>query len=48
MDFLRKLSQKFEVVIFTAARQDYADKILDKLDPNRTLFAGRMYRQHCT
>jgi TFIIF-interacting CTD phosphatase-like protein len=21
---------------------------LDKIDPSRTLFAGRMYRQHCT
>lgn len=48
MDFLRKMAKKFEVVIFTAARQDYADKILDKLDHKRTIFAGRMYRQHCT
>ena len=36
------------MVVFTAARQDYADKILDYLDPSNNLFAGRMYRQHCT
>lgn len=48
LEFLRRMSQKYEVVIFTAARQDYADKILDQIDPSRTLFAGRMYRQHCT
>ncbi len=48
MEFLQRLKSNFEIVIFTAARQDYADKILDKLDPHGTLFSGRMYRQNCT
>ncbi len=48
LEFLQRLKQNFEVVIFTAARQDYADKILDKLDPRGTIFSGRMYRQNCT
>lgn len=48
MEFLRRMKQKFELVIFTAARQDYADKILDFIDPRGEIFSGRMYRQHCT
>jgi CTD small phosphatase-like protein 2 len=31
--FLKTLSQYYEIVIFTAASQDYADWILDVLDP---------------
>jgi Dullard-like phosphatase family protein len=47
MEFLERLSKKFELVIFTAGRQDYADHILDKLDPENKYFAHRLYRQHC-
>lgn len=36
----------FEVAIFTASHQSYADAVLDKLiDPNRKY--PRLYRQHC-
>lgn len=35
------------MAIFTAADQEYADLIIDQLDPNKTLFNFRMYRQHC-
>ena len=31
--FLKELSQNFEIVIFTAAMQDYADWVLDQIDP---------------
>lgn len=31
-EFLRQMSQVYEVVIFTAAMQDYADWVLDQLD----------------
>lgn len=44
--FLKTLSQYFEVVIFTAASQDYADWILDVLDPNKAFISHRLYRQH--
>jgi Dullard-like phosphatase family protein len=47
-EFLRRMRQKYELVIFTAARQDYADKVLDQLDPLNDLFSFRLYRQHCT
>lgn len=35
-------------MIFTAAEQNYADKIIDLLDPERKLVAHRLYRDSCT
>jgi len=35
------------VVVFTASHQAYADTVLDMLDPDRTLIARRLYREHC-
>jgi CTD small phosphatase-like protein 2 len=47
LGFLRGLSHPyFEIVVFTAASQDYADFILDVLDPERTHIRHRLYRQH--
>ena len=45
-EFLRDMSDIFEIAIFTAAMQDYADGILDKLDPNKIYIKYRLYRQH--
>jgi CTD small phosphatase-like protein 2 len=45
-DFLITLSEYFEIVIFTAAMQDYADWVLDHLDPDHSLISYRLYRQH--
>lgn len=44
--FLKTLSQYLEIVIFTAASQDYADWILDVLDPEHKFISHRLYRQH--
>lgn len=33
-------------MIFTAGVQDYADWVLDSLDPNRKYIQHRLYRQH--
>ena len=42
--FLEKVSSRYaQVHVFTAAGQDYADKVLDKLDPNGTIFTKRWY-----
>jgi CTD small phosphatase-like protein 2 len=43
---LISLSQYYEIVVFTAAEQDYADAILDILD-TENLINKRLYRQHC-
>lgn len=37
-----------EVVVFTAATREYADPILDRLDPERKIFGRRLFREDCT
>ena len=46
--FLEDMSKIFEIAIFTAATKDYADSILDILDPNKKLINHRLYRHHTT
>jgi len=47
-NFLKTLSEFYEIVVFTAALQDYADWVLDQIDPNKYI-KYRLYRQHaCT
>lgn len=41
------MSKIFEIVIFTAALEDYANFILNQLDPTNELIQHRLYRQHC-
>lgn len=45
-EFLRILSEKFEVVIFTAGIEEYASLVLDKLDW-RKVISHRLYRNSC-
>lgn len=45
--FLKKMKKKWEIVVFTASHQSYADAIIDEIDPDGTLFDWRLYRQHC-
>ena len=45
--FIAELSRYYELVIFTAAIQDYADFILDIIDAKKVIKA-RLYRQHCS
>lgn len=37
----------FELVIFTASAKEYADAILNLVDPYQEYFAHRLYRQNC-
>ena len=46
LQFLEEMGKFFEIVIFTAALKDYADSILDVLDPNKILINYRLYRHH--
>ncbi len=45
--FLEAVNKMFEVVVFTAACKDYADQILDFIDPENRLFHHRLYRDSC-
>ncbi|KAJ3155331.1 Nuclear envelope morphology protein 1 [Geranomyces michiganensis] len=45
--FLKKVCEWYKVVIFTASMPEYADPVIDWLDPGRNLFAERYFRQSC-
>uniref|UniRef100_A0A0G4GEP2 FCP1 homology domain-containing protein n=1 Tax=Chromera velia CCMP2878 TaxID=1169474 RepID=A0A0G4GEP2_9ALVE len=45
--FLAAINSCFEVVVFTAASAEYADQILNKIDPTGTLIDHRLYRESC-
>ncbi|KAK6605071.1 Nuclear envelope morphology protein 1 [Botrytis cinerea] len=38
----------YNLVVFTASLQDYADPVIDWLEQERKFFSARYYRQHCT
>lgn len=38
----------FNLVVFTASVQEYADPVIDWLESERKFFSARYYRQHCT
>ena len=44
-EFLAEMSKFFEIVIFTAATQDYADWAIDILDTEGHI-SHRLYRKH--
>lgn len=47
LEFLRKVSMKFELVVYTASSREYAEKVLGKIDPRRKLLKYRLYREDC-
>lgn len=44
-EFLEEMSKYFEIVVFTAALQDYADWVIDLIDSKKYI-NHRLYRQH--
>ena len=47
-DFLRSIKKDFELIIFTAATQDYADPIINAIEKDEKYFDYRLYRIHTT
>ena len=45
--FLQEISKYFDLAIFTAAMKNYADTILDYIDPKNEYFQFRLYRDAC-
>ncbi len=40
------MSQHFNIVIFTAALESYAQEVISKLDPEGLYVSQKLYRQH--
>ena len=47
IECLKEANKYFQVVVFTASHQSYADVVLDYLDPNHDLIQYRLYRDSC-
>ena len=47
-ELLEFVSKIYEVVIFTASQQSYADPVIDFLDKGRNIIHHRLYRDSCT
>ncbi|CAD8104978.1 unnamed protein product [Paramecium sonneborni] len=46
-EFLEQLNEFYDIVFWTASLQEYADPVMDFIDPNNRAI-GRMYRDSCT
>ncbi|UJR31163.1 hypothetical protein I4U23_018670 [Adineta vaga] len=46
-EFLRRVGELFECILFTASLAKYADPVSDLLDPNQ-IFHSRLFRESCT
>ena len=44
--FLRRMAANWQVMVWTAGQKDYADRILDILDPEK-IITRRLYRDSC-
>ncbi|XVF43715.1 hypothetical protein PTKIN_Ptkin02bG0063100 [Pterospermum kingtungense] len=46
-DFMERVSNLFEIIIFTASQSIYAEQLLNVLDPKRRIFRHRVFRESC-
>ena len=44
---LAQCATKYQVGVFTASHKEYADAVIDLIDPEGTLVDFRLYREHC-
>ena len=47
-DFLEQVGKYYELIVFTTATQDYADKLIDYIEEDKIYFEHRFYREHAS
>ena len=46
-EFLRRMNEKYELVVFTASLSKYAEPLMQQLDP-QGFCVYKLFREHCT
>uniref|UniRef100_A0A3B3U0H9 CTD (carboxy-terminal domain, RNA polymerase II, polypeptide A) small phosphatase like 3 n=1 Tax=Poecilia latipinna TaxID=48699 RepID=A0A3B3U0H9_9TELE len=46
-EFLQAMAKIYELFVYTCAKKEYAEKILEILDPQKKLFRHRLYQDDC-
>ncbi|XP_072262893.1 CTD small phosphatase-like protein 2-B [Pyxicephalus adspersus] len=46
-NFLQKIGKLYEIFVYTTARKEYGEPIMEILDPQKTLIRHRLYQDHC-
>lgn len=47
VECLKELGEFFELIVFTASDENYANKVIDLLDPENVIFRKRLFRNSC-
>ena len=47
LENLSLLSKFYEIYIFTNGSEEYANAVMDLMDPNADIFCGNLSRKHC-
>ena len=47
-EFIKKMSKLYEIVIFTASTEEYANQLINLIIEEKKIFIHKLYREHCT
>eukprot|EP00826_Nyctotherus_ovalis_P065420 TRINITY_DN9620_c0_g2_i1.p1 TRINITY_DN9620_c0_g2~~TRINITY_DN9620_c0_g2_i1.p1 ORF type:complete len:505 (+),score=102.93 TRINITY_DN9620_c0_g2_i1:207-1721(+) len=47
IECLKELAEYYELIVFTASHVNYANTVIDLIDPDRKIFSKRLFRNSC-